>query len=479
MNTAKKILIIVALIVPLFFIGAYQFHQYKQNKLPDIEQAFDKKNIVPVVIIGSGPAGLSAALYTARAKLGTIVFNGHQLGGQLADVRQIENWPGKKKASGLEAIDDLLDQAKHFGAQTINDTIKKVNLATWPFVIITENNLELHALALIIATGRIAKKLNVPGVETYWGKGIGVCTICDAPFHKGQIVAVVGGGDTAGDRALQLAAYAKKVYMFARNPQLDASGTVQEYLKETPNIEILYNTELKEIDGDGKNINKVVLIDNKTQKTFSLPIRGLYFAIGYHPNSDIFQSYLKIGSEGFILLKGRTQHTNIPGVFAAGDVTDKIYGKAGVATGSGVKAGMDAIDFMQDIGFNQEIAKQLSPQLFKPDTTPRIDIKLITSTEQLERVIKENPLVLVDFYADYCPSCKNLLSYLEEMGSIYENKVHIIKINHEKNPEIGKKFEITSVPSFIAFKNGKLIEKKNTIRTKKQLGDFFEKIITK
>lgn len=332
-----------------------------------IENAFNKKNIIPVAIIGGGPAGLSAGVYASRAKMRTILFAGSEPGGELTGVKLIENWPGRSSSTGSEVIESLTKQAEHFGAQLVEETINKVDFNEWPFVLTTDAGNTIYALAVIIATGGIARRLPLPGVEKYWGKGVGSCTICEAPFYKNKDVAVVGGGDTSGERALQLAAYAKNVYLIVRESTLQACGTVQDYLKKATNIQIMLNTRLEEIKGDNEAVSSMIIKESSGNKK-EIPIKGLYFAIGYIPNSALFKSFLKLDSDNFIKVECTTQKTSIPGIFAAGNVasSDKEYGKAGIAIGSGVKAGMDAISFLEKIGFTQEKAEKMAPQFFVP-----------------------------------------------------------------------------------------------------------------
>jgi thioredoxin reductase (NADPH) len=332
----------------------------------NLEQLKTISNIVPVLVIGSGPAGLSAALYTSRADFNTIVISGDQLGGTLMDVKYIENWPGRKKTTGAQAIEELQDQAESFGTKIIVDAIKTVDFSSWPYKVFTENDLTLNALSVIIATGGTPKKLDIPGVEKYWGNGVGLCSICEAPFNKGKDVAVIGGGDTAAERALQLAAYANKVYMIVKKPTMDANATVQGYLHDNKNIEIKTDTELKEILGDGINVAGMTIFDHKTNSAQQIPISAVYFAIGYSPNSQHFKDYISIDKDGFIKTNGYNQIATKQGIFAAGNVacSDKDYGKAGVALGSGVKAGMDAIKFLESIGLTPEAEKELEKQFY-------------------------------------------------------------------------------------------------------------------
>ncbi|MBI2775509.1 FAD-dependent oxidoreductase [Candidatus Dependentiae bacterium] len=328
-----------------------------------------KENLVPVAIIGGGPAGLSASVYTARAQFRTVVFGGMEPGGELTGVKLIENWPGREGSTGAQLIDDLTKQAKHFGAMLVNQAITKVDFSQWPFVLTLDDGTIIHALAVIIASGGIARRLDIPGVEKYWGKGVGSCTICEAPFYKDKDVAVVGGGDTSGERALQLAAYAKNVYLIVRESRLQACATVQDYLKKAKNIHIYVNTKLEQISGDDDAVTSMVIREGKNE-TQQIPINGLYFAIGYIPNSALFKTKLAVDNQGFIKVEPQTQKTTMPGIFAAGNVaaSDKEYGKASVASGSGVKAGMDTISFLEKIGFTQEQAEKTAPRFYQPPT---------------------------------------------------------------------------------------------------------------
>jgi thioredoxin reductase (NADPH) len=469
----------------LFFILAgviafFSYHYSFSKPQFTLEKALEKNKFIPVLIIGSGPAGLSAALYTARAKLPTIVLSGDQPGGTLADVREIENWPGKRKASGEDTIEDLENQAMHFGADLINDTVESIDLSSWPYVVKTRDGKTINALTIIIATGRIAKTLDVPGVKEFWGHGVGVCTICDAPFHKDHDVAVVGGGDTAGDRALQLAAFANKVYMIVKDSVLDASGFVQDYIKKNPKIEVLYNTELQEIMGKDDSVTGAKILDSKTRKSREISIKGIYFAIGWHPNSDLVQKQLKLQNGGFIWVDGQTQHTSKSGVFAVGDVMDPLYGKAGVSTGSGIKGGMDAIKFLQKIGIEPGFSEKYPEKIYKYESQEQQEIPTIIHLAELKNIITQtkNPIIL-DFYTDSCPSCKALMPHLKTLAAQYAKNIKIIKVNFEKAHEIVKEYSIASVPYLVVLNNGKEVKRSKTIRTKDSLEKLIKSILEK
>lgn len=456
--------VIYCLVVSIFlligFIFFYKTTSKDKNSSLSLENTHQLTNIVPVLILGSGPAGLSAALYTARAKLKTVVLSGQNPGGQLADVKYIENWPARTKTSGMDIMDDLKSQAQSFGAHVLYDAAKKIDLSTWPFTVTTENDLVLKALSLIYTTGGIPKKLEVPGVETYWGRGVGICTICDAAFHQDQTVAVVGGGDTGAERALQLSMYAKKVYVIVREPTLEAAAVVQDYLNSAKNITIVYNTEVTAIHGNEKSITDAALRNRNTQEETTIPVQGVYFAIGYHPNSDLVKDVIKTDKDGYIIVECGTQHTNVPGFFAAGIVAvpDKAYGKSGVASGSGIKAGMDAINFLEDKGFNPKIAQQLEKQFFVPSCKNSESLPSVTSLDELKAFYKKpHTKLLIYVHSSSCPHCRTMTPLVQDLADEYNNELTVVTIDHDKANELIKKLNIRRVPYLIFLKDGKVV----------------------
>ncbi len=447
------------------------FFTHKKNDLSfDLKKAYGQKNVIPVVIIGSGPAGLSAALYTARAKIKTVVFAGHEPGGTLNQVMHIENWPGKKKIKGSTLMHELEDQAKQFGAEIIYETINKVDLTKWPFTLISNEGTEVHAFTVIITTGGIAKKLEVPGVDEYWGKGIGSCAICDAPFNKDQDVVVVGGGDPAAEIALQVAAYAKKVTMCVEEKRLPACATVQDYLKAAKNIHILTSTRIDKILGDGTTLTSVSTTNTATDKKMLLPTKALYFGIGYKPISNIFKPSIETDKDGYIVLQGRSQKTSLPGIFAAGMVEDKVYGKAGIASGNGIKAALDAISFLESIGLTPYIAKKMEPQFFIAQKRKTSALKIIKYEQELKRLLRQSSIpVVIDFFAPYCPSCIHLMPVIERLAADNSKKIDFVKVDVDQSPDIAKSLAITAIPSFVVFEQGKEVSRFNQANTKESL----------
>jgi thioredoxin reductase (NADPH) len=473
----RKILIVLCLAISCL-LGFFGWHRAKRHQgVVDVHKLENVQNIVPVCVIGSGPAGASAAMYTSRARIPSLVISGSKVGGQLSQIQSIENMPGKQRSSGKDLSEDLWNQARYFGARMITDKVTDIDVSQWPCTVKTEQGYTIRPLTTIIATGRVARRLPVEGVEEYWGKGLGDCTICEAPFHKGHTVAVIGGGDTAGDRAMQLAVYAKKVYMLVKDSRLDASGAVQEYIADTKNIEIVYNTELMGIYGDG-NVVTGMKVENLTNgKQGTIPVDGIYFAIGYIPVTGLFKGKLDLDSEGYIVLKEGTQATSVRGIFAGGDVVDKRYGKAGIATGSGIKAALDALEFLQEHGLSQDKIKALRKNFFTVKQTSATEhIELLANRPALDNIIASGKgTVILDIYSESCPVCTFLLSQLEQLAQKHKQAVTVIKANKDQFKEITSIFGVTTVPTFVVFKDGVILEKTNAIKTPKQLQEFVAK----
>ena len=306
-------------------------------------------NRIKCLIIGSGPAGYTAAIYASRANLNPVVYEGIQPGGQLTTTTEIDNFPGYPQGiSGNEMMDDLKKQAERFGTEVRFGIVTKVDLSNRPFKVEVDGEKNLLADTIIIATGATAKYLGLPSEEKYRGEGVSACATCDGFFYRKKDVAVVGGGDTACEEATYLAGLCNKVYLIVRRDVLRASKAMQERVMKTPNIEILWNCNTKEILGDEFGVTGALLNNNKSGKDFEIKIHGFFLAIGHHPNSELFKEWVNTNPEGYIITEGKSQRTNVPGVFAAGDVQDPTYRQAIAAAGSGCRAAMDAERFLQE-----------------------------------------------------------------------------------------------------------------------------------
>ena len=305
---------------------------------------------VRCLIIGSGPAGYTAAIYAARANLNPVLYEGLQPGGQLTTTTEVENFPGYPEGiDGPKMMEDLKKQAERFGTDTRWGIATKADLSERPLKITIDDKKIVETDTLIIATGATAKYIGLESEKKFMGFGVSACATCDGFFYKGQDVAVVGGGDSAAEEALYLSGLCSKVYLIHRRDELRASKIMQERVKEKENIEILWSHVPREIVGD-QNVNGVILENRKTGEDVRIDIQGLFLAIGHKPNSDIFKDYLETDDVGYILTKPGTAQTNVDGVFACGDVQDSHYRQAVTAAGSGCMAAIDAERFLSEQG---------------------------------------------------------------------------------------------------------------------------------
>ncbi|MDR2010520.1 MAG: thioredoxin-disulfide reductase [Bacteroidales bacterium] len=302
---------------------------------------------IKCLIIGSGPAGFTAAIYASRSNLSPVLYEGMEPGGQLTTTSEIENFPGYPDGvSGFEMMDQLKHQAVRFGTDVRYGVITEVDFSKYPFKLIADEHHEIEAEVVIIATGASANYLGLESEEKLRGHGVSACAVCDGFFYKGKDVAVVGGGDTATEDALYLSHICNKVYLIVRRDELRASKIMQKRVFENPKIHILWNNNVAEVLGDKLGVTGARLKNNKTEEETIINIDGFFLAIGHTPNSQVFKEFIDMDKAGYIITKPGSSHTNIPGVFACGDVQDKDYQQAITAAGSGCKAAMDAERFL-------------------------------------------------------------------------------------------------------------------------------------
>ena len=296
---------------------------------------------VRVLIIGSGPAGFTAAIYTSRANLSPVLYEGIEPGGQLTTTTEIENFPGYPQGiTGTAMMEDLRKQALRFGADVRRGIITNIDLSERPFKVTVDHEHQIEADAVIVATGASAKYLGLESEAKYRGMGVSACATCDGFFYRKQDVAVVGGGDTACEEATYLASICKKVYLIVRKDYLRASKAMQERVFNTPNIEVLFEHNTKEVLGDEDGVTGVRVVSNSGQERV-LDIMGFFLAIGHHPNVEVFKGQLELDEQGYIKVQPGTSKTSVEGVFAAGDVKDQHYRQAITAAGSGCIAALD------------------------------------------------------------------------------------------------------------------------------------------
>ena len=308
---------------------------------------------VKCLIIGSGPAGYTAAIYTGRANINPVLYEGIQPGGQLTITTEVENFPGYPEGiSGTQLMDDLRAQAERFGVEIRNGIITKVDFSERPYKLTIDDEKEILADTVIISTGASAKYLGLDDEKKYAGMGVSACATCDGFFYRKKVVAVVGGGDTACEEAVYLAGLAKQVYLIVRKPYLRASQIMQERVLNHPKIQVLFEHNTVGLFGDN-GVEGVHLVKRKgeaDEEFYDLAIDGFFLAIGHNPNSEVFKPWIETDEVGYIVTEGATPSTRVPGVFAAGDVADPHYRQAITAAGSGCKAAIEAERFLSANG---------------------------------------------------------------------------------------------------------------------------------
>lgn len=306
------------------------------------------ENIRNLVIIGSGPAGLTAGIYAARANLHPLIFEGTKPGGQLMGTTYVENWPGEKSILGPKLMQNIKDHALHFGCEFIPEEIVHVDFSQRPFTLTSNKNRTIKAHAVIIASGSSPRRLGVPGEDEYWGKGVTTCAACDGAFYKDKKVVIVGGGDTAMEDASFMTKFTQDITIVQNFDHLTASHAMQQRVTKKPAISIIYESSITAVQGDGDHLTGVTIKNLKTGEETKKEASALFLAIGLNPNTAPFKGHLELTDYGHIRLQENTQ-TSVPGVFAAGDVADNQYRQAIVSAGTGCQAAFDAERYLQRI----------------------------------------------------------------------------------------------------------------------------------
>ncbi|MGE0010452.1 MAG: thioredoxin-disulfide reductase [Candidatus Babeliales bacterium] len=302
-----------------------------------------------LLIIGSGPAGLTAGIYSSRANLEPTIIEGTKPGGQLMGTTKVENWPGETSILGPQLMQNMREHAKKAGCTFQTGDIASVDFSQKPFTLTTNKNEQLQAHAVIIATGATPKRLGVPGEDQYWGKGVTTCTVCDGAFFQNQPVVIVGGGDSAMEGASFMLNFTKQITIIQIHDKLSASVAMQERVINNPNIKIIYQSSVTEIKGDAQKPTHVVVKNNKTGDTQELRTDAVFVSIGLTPNTQAFKDHIELLKSGHIKLFGKTK-TSVEGVFAAGDVADYTYRQAITSAGDGCMAALDAERYLKSIG---------------------------------------------------------------------------------------------------------------------------------
>lgn len=313
-----------------------------------------------LIIIGSGPAGLTAGIYASRASLKPLIITGKNPGGQLMGTTIIENWPGSLGITGPALMAQMQEHATHFGSILLEESVAHIDLKKRPFSITTDKETTLTADSIIVATGASPKRLNCPGEEEYWGKGVTTCAVCDGAFYKDRPVVIVGGGDTAMEDASFMLNFTKKITIVHILDALTASVAMQQRIINNPDITIMYQSTISQIRGNGSHITHAVITNQITKKSHEIALDALFVAIGLNPNIGPFKGQLTLNQLGFIEVKNGTQ-TSIPGVFVAGDVADYRYRQAITSAGAGCMAALDAERYLKALPSDERLKANIIP----------------------------------------------------------------------------------------------------------------------
>lgn len=452
----------------------------------------DMATVENLVIIGSGPAGYTAAIYAGRANLKPVVFEGYQMGGipggQLMTTTEVENFPGFPEGiTGPALMQRMKAQAERWGAELYTEDVISVDLSQRPFTVKSEER-EIKAHSIVIATGATAKRLGLPSEHTFWSHGISACAICDGatPIFKGVDLAVIGAGDTAAEEAIYLTKYGSHVNMLVRTDKMRASKAMQERVLSNPKITVHWNTVAVDIYGDVANgrMDGVKLKNTQTGEERDLPVKGLFYAIGHTPNTQLFKGQLELDEIGYVVTKKGSVETSVEGVFAAGDVQDHEFRQAISAAGTGCMAAMLAERWLsvnnlaQEFKQAEETEKPKEPvNEQKADTAETFEI---TKTRHaggyaLRKLFHDSDrLIMVKYASPTCGPCHTLKPILGKVADEFDGKIHYVEIDIEQDPDIAQNAGVTGTPTVQFFKDKELVTEYKGVKQKSQYRQVIE-----
>ena len=439
-----------------------------------------------LVIIGSGPAGYTAAIYAGRANLKPVVFEGYQTGGvpggQLMTTTEVENFPGFPEGiTGPQLVDRMKAQAVRWGAELYTEDVISVDLSQRPFTVRSEDR-EIKTHTIVIATGATAKRLGLPSEHVFWSHGISACAICDGatPIFKGVDLAVIGAGDTAAEESIYLTKYGSHVHMLVRRDQMRASKAMQDRVLSNPKITVHWNTEAVDILGEaGGKMDGVRIRNIETGAESDLLVKGLFYAIGHTPNTQLFQGQLELDEIGYIVTKHGSVETSVEGVYAVGDVQDHEFRQAITAAGSGCMGAMLAERWLSSNDLTQEFHQTeeseqptAAPEVQKVrKTSENFDIK-DTRHEggyALRKLFHDSDrLIVVKYASPSCGPCHSLKPILSKVVDEFEGKIHYVEIDIEEDPEIAENAGVIGTPTIQYFKDKDLVAQLKGVKPKSQ-----------
>jgi thioredoxin reductase (NADPH) len=441
-----------------------------------------------LVIIGSGPAGYTAAIYAGRANLKPFMFEGFQAGGlpggQLMTTTEVENFPGFPQGiTGPQLMDNMKAQAVRWGAELVTEDVTFVDFSQRPFVIRSEER-EVRAHTVVIATGATAKRMGLPGESEYWNRGISACAICDGatPIFRNSALVIIGGGDTAAEEAIFLTKYGDVVHMLVRGDKMRASKAMQDRVLNNPKITVHWQTEAIEVFGENGFMSGVKVKNNHTGAVSEIAAKGLFYAIGHTPNTKLFQGQIDLDEVGYILPRPGSVETNIAGVYAAGDVQDHEFRQAITAAGTGCMAAMLAERWLSEHGLTQEFHQtEVEPPA---PSQPTAEVAVIECDPgetchvggvALRKLYHESDrLIMVKYASPTCGPCHTLKPMLKKVVDEFDGRIHYIEIDIEQDPAIAEAAGVIGTPTIQFFKNKDKVAEVKGIKQKSQYREMIE-----
>lgn len=447
-----------------------------------------------LVIIGSGPAGYTAAIYAARANLKPFVFEGFQAGGlpggQLMTTTEVENFPGFPEGiTGPQLMDRMKAQAERWGAELVTEDVISVDLSQRPFIVRSEER-EVRTHSIVIATGATAKRLGLPTEHEFWSRGISACAICDGatPIFHGAELAVIGGGDSAAEESVYLTKYGDRVHMLVRSEKMRASKAMQDRVLNNPKITVHWNSQPVDVVGENGRMNGIKLRDTKTGEESILPVKGLFYAIGHTPNTSLFKGQLELDEVGYIVTKPGSVETSVEGVFAAGDVQDHEYRQAITAAGTGCMAAMLAERWLSAHNLIQEYRQQPTSETADTPTEPGAEKANLSPEEAfdpnatrheggyaLRKLFHDSDrLLVVKYVAPNCGPCHTLKPILNKVVDEFDGKIHFVEVDIDQDRDIAENAGVTGTPTVQFFKNKELVGEMKGVKQKSQFRQMIE-----
>ncbi len=449
-----------------------------------------------VVIIGSGPAGYTAAIYAARANLKPVMFEGFEAGGipggQLMTTTEVENFPGFPEGiTGPALMDKMKAQAERWGTECYTEDVIEVDLSQRPFTVRSDER-EIKTHSIIIATGATAKRLGLPSEHQFWSRGITACAICDgaSPLFHGQELAVIGGGDSAAEEAVYLTKYGSHVHLLVRRDEMRASKAMQDRVLNNPKISVHWNTQAVDVFGEQNRLEGVKIRNTKTGEESELLVKGLFYAIGHSPNTSLFKGQLELDEVGYIVVKPGTVETSVEGVYAAGDVQDREFRQAITAAGTGCMAAMSAERWLSVNGLITEYHQQAGAEIYtakEPEPETETDTEATFNFEAtrhrggyaLRKLFHEGDrLLVVKYVSPTCGPCKTLKPILDKVVDEYDGKIYFVEIDITEDPEIAQMGQVIGTPTIQFFRNKQLLEEIKGVKQKSEYRRVIESYLT-